>query len=363
MRVLCLPTDGFGGHGGIAQHCRHLLNALAGDPHVGQLVAIPRLLPVEKASIPPEIEYITDRSPSNAGYLSVLLRHGFFSPRWRVVVAEHINLLPLAALIAKIHRARLCLVVYGFEAWSPPDRYPQGITRQFLDRLDVVIAVSRITGERFARWSAMDPSQIRVVPAALEPGVFSPGPRSTALAQRYGIKDGPVIMTMGRLSSAERSKGFEEVIRVLPSLTNTLPGLRYLVVGGGDDLPRLQQLVQDLELSETVVFTGHIDEAEKAEHYRLADAYVMPSRLEGFGYVFLEAMATGLPVVGSRLDGSSEPLMDGRLGALVDPDEPDEIRRAIVRALKQEKSVPEELEFFSLERFDQQTRDAVLYQA
>ena len=78
-------------------------------------------------------------------------------------------------------------------------------------------------------------------------------------------------------------------------------------------------------LSDRVVFAGFIPEAEKADHYRLADAYVMPGRGEGFGFVFLEAMACGIPVVGSRLDGSREALRQGDLGILVDPDRPDDI--------------------------------------
>ena len=167
-------------------------------------------------------------------------------------------------------------------------------------------------------------------------------------------------MTLGRLSASERSKGVEEVIRTLPSLLDALPDIRYLVVGDGDDLQRLRQLAGDLGVTPQVIFTGRIDEQEKADHYRLADAYVMVGRLEGFGYVFLEAMASGLPAVGSRLDGSREPLQDGRLGLLVDPDEPEEIRQAIVQALKQKKAVPPELESFSMQRFNRQIGCAVL---
>jgi phosphatidylinositol alpha-1,6-mannosyltransferase len=101
-----------------------------------------------------------------------------------------------------------------------------------------------------------------------------------------------------------------------------------------------------------VVFAGFIPEAEKADHYRLADAFVMPGRGEGFGFVFLEALACGIPVVGSRLDGSREALRQGELGILVDPDRPDDIQAGILAALKRPRGViPAGLEYFSFENF------------
>ena len=360
MRVLCLPTDGYGGHGGIAQHCRHLLGALAEDGRVEKIVAIPRVLPEASAPAPAGIEYLTGRSPSLAGYLSAVLGHGVLCRRWQVVVTEHIHLLPLAALIAWLHQARLCLVIHGFEAWTRPLKRPACLLEWALNRLDVVVAVSRVTRERFGRWSGLKDDRVKVIPNALPHVAGRTGPGVGALIERYAIGDGPVIMSMGRMSSTERAKGFDEVLGVLPALVESLPGIRYLLVGDGDDRHRLTRLAEELGIASRVIFTGRIGESEKADHFRLADAFVMPSRLEGFGYVFLEAMACGLPVVGSRLDGSNEPLMDGRLGTLVDPDDGDAIRRAILAAIAKGKSVPADLAHFSLAQFGARIRQAIL---
>ncbi len=92
--------------------------------------------------------------------------------------------------------------------------------------------------------------------------------------------------------------------------------------------------LQALRLSNRIIFTGYIPESEKVAHYNLADAYVMPSMGEGFGIVLIEAAACGVPVVGSRADGSREALLDGRLGRLVDPRKPNELLQAIVHALE-----------------------------
>ena len=98
-------------------------------------------------------------------------------------------------------------------------------------------------------------------------------------------------------------------------------------------------------------FTVYIKEQEKADLFRLADAYVMPSYGEGFGFVFLEAMACGVPVIGSRTDGSREALLDGELGRLVDPHDLKEIEDAVVAALDEPKRIPARLEYFSYDAF------------
>lgn len=79
-------------------------------------------------------------------------------------------------------------------------------------------------------------------------------------------------------------------------------------------------------MTERVIFAGRIAEKEKAEHYRLADVYVMPSSGEGFGIVYLEALACGIPVIGSKIDGSRDALREGQLGLLVNPTGPAELR-------------------------------------
>jgi len=112
---------------------------------------------------------------------------------------------------------------------------------------------------------------------------MAPAQNPLRLLDRYGVAGRRVIMTLGRLDAAERYKGIDEVLEVMPSLVHEMPDLVYLILGDADDRPRLESKAKALGLDQHVIFAGYIPEAEKADHYRLADAFVMPGRGVGFG--------------------------------------------------------------------------------
>ena len=178
-----------------------------------------------------------------------------------------------------------------------------------------------------------------ILPNCVDLERFQPQDRNSTLVERYGLQSSKVILTVGRLAAAERYKGFDQVIELMPQLLKRFPTLKYLIVGDGDDRARLEAKAGALGVSDRVVFTGHIPETEKVAHYNLADVYVMPSTGEGFGIVLIEAAACGVPVVGSRVDGSREALLDGRLGRLVDPAQADELLDAVSAVLAKDSRV------------------------
>jgi glycosyltransferase involved in cell wall biosynthesis len=145
----------------------------------------------------------------------------------------------------------------------------------------------------------------------------------------------------------------DEVMQAMPDLLPDIPNLVYLIGGSGPDRPRLEAKAKALGLADRIIFAGRISEEEKLAHYHLADAYVMPSRGEGFGIVILEAMAAGIPAMGSRMDGSREALLDGKLGPLVDPDDPASVAGGIRAVLERPRGRPEGLDYFSVASFRQ----------
>jgi glycosyltransferase involved in cell wall biosynthesis len=167
---------------------------------------------------------------------------------------------------------------------------------------------------------------------------FTPGAKSETLLKQYGLVNHKVLMTVARLWSGDIYKGVDVTIRALPAIAQVFPEVKYLVIGRGDDQPRLAQLAKDLGVEDQVVFAGFVPTEALVEHYRLADAYVMPSQ-EGFGIVYLEAMACGVPVLSGDADGSADPLQDGKLGWQVPHRDPEAVAHACIEMLKGCKQV------------------------
>src|SRR5205823_2398319 len=148
----------------------------------------------------------------------------------------------------------------------------------------------------------------------------TPGPPSAAYRERLGVGGGPIILTVGRLASTERSKGHEPIFTIMRSLRARFPGLIYLIAGDGDDRSRLETVARALGLGpDAVRFLGYVADEDLPDLYRLADLFVMPSATEGFGIVYLEAAGCGLRVLGGAGDGSRDAIPDNRIGEVVDP--------------------------------------------
>jgi phosphatidylinositol alpha-1,6-mannosyltransferase len=330
MNIVMLLTDGFGSLGGISKFNRDFLQALDASTITERVYALPRLIPDPIDELIPE-SVVYDRKAA-LGKFAFLRRVFWYS--WRgskpdIVICGHLNLLPAAWLMARLRGARLALIIHGIEASKPRS----WLFRFMLRFVASTIAVSRYSAGRFSAWSKVSPDQFFILPNCVDVNSFAPEPRNLVLAERYGVQENKIILTVGRVASQERYKGFDEVIEAMPELVRRFPTLKYLIVGDGDDRDRLERKARTLGIFDKVIFTGRILENEKVSHYSLADAYVMPSYGEGFGIVFLEAVACGVPAIGSKVDGSREALLDGKLGHLVDPKLPEDLIKAVIEVL------------------------------
>jgi phosphatidylinositol alpha-1,6-mannosyltransferase len=353
MKVLLLTSDAYGSNGGIALYNRDVIEALVSMPEVEEVVVIARCMTSSASDVPAKARLVLESLGGKFQYIKTALRES--SGDFGLVVCGHINLLPLAVFANQIIRAPLALMVYGIDVWQEPYRW----ARHWLKPVDAVWSISAITMERMNEWACLRSSKYTLLPNAIHLDRYAIAPRRQDLEERYGLGGARVLMTLARLPDKERYKGVDEVIEVLPALIKQVPHLKYLVVGEGTDRPRLMEKSHALGLADHVVFTGMIPETEKADHFRLADAFVMPGRGEGFGFVFLEALACGLPVVGSLLDGSREALRGGELGELADPFDPESILMCIQRALAQPRCVPAGLSYFAWPNFQHRLAEAV----
>jgi phosphatidyl-myo-inositol dimannoside synthase len=192
--------------------------------------------------------------------------------------------------------------------------------------------VSRYTRRRLLEWAGIEPARLKILPPTVDPR-FQPGPKPGWLIERHAAGGKKVLMTVSRLAACEQQKGQDRVIRALPGVLLKHPETIYLIVGDGDDRPRLQALATEFGVAEGVQFVGQVASEELPDYFRLADVFVMPSTWEGFGIAFLEAMASGIPVIGGNKDGSLDPLGDGMFGTSIDPENGDELASAICSVL------------------------------
>lgn len=348
MRVLMLLTDGFGGHGGIALYNRDVLRALSQSPLISQIDAVPRISGPVTQRMPDRVRWHARAGRGAAAFILASLRCAIGLGRGDLLWCAHVNLLPIAALISRATGCTLLLAIYGVEAWEPFERKRSISALRHVDR---VLSISTVTAERFARWSGFPMDRCTIVANAIDTSLYGEGPRDRALIARYALGDRRVVMIFGRMHPTERQKGFDELIEAMPAILRHDPGVVALLAGDGADRPRLEALAARLGVTDAVRFTGRIAESEKAAHYRLADAFVMPGRQEGFGFVHLEAMACGTPSVASMADGSIEAVAHGELGGLLDPDDPNSIVRETLAALSRPRGVPAGLERFGFSRF------------
>ena len=326
-RILALMSDGLGVGGGIARFNQNLLAAFSRSAAVHEVVVLPRRGSPE-ADVPPRILQMPSE-PSKLRWAMCVVQQARWH-RFDIVFCGHINFVPLAALVARHCGARLWLHIHGIEAWQPPGR----LVRPGLASADLVTSASRFTRGRMLAWSGLAADRVKVLPNTL-PESFRSTPRRSDLVERHRLLGRRVVLTVGRLASTERYKGHDRLIRALPSLAGLHPDIAYLIVGSGDDEPRLAAMARDAGVAELVRFAGEVPDRELPDYFALADVFAMPSTGEGFGIVFLEAAACGLPVIGGCRDGSRDALADGQAGVLIDPLDEGQLIDAVASALGQ----------------------------
>jgi phosphatidyl-myo-inositol dimannoside synthase len=307
--MLALVSDAFGGRGGIAQYNRDFLGAVACSGVVSSITVLPRNAPDRVAPAIRELRQLSARAGRLAYALAAL---GLaFTRRFDIVFCGHLNMVPLAAPIARVTRAKLIVQAHGVEVWPRPTRF----RRMGVEAADLVLCVSRHTRGAVLRWTAIAPERVVVLPNTVRKG-FSPG-EDPMLRAKLGLTGKRVLLTVGRMDARERYKGHDRVIAVIPRLVLDGQDAVYVIVGEGDYRMEIERLARETGIADRVKFLGAVGQQRLLDVYRMADLFVMPSMGEGFGIVFLEAMASGTPALGLAVAGARDSLADGELGTAV----------------------------------------------
>jgi len=355
-KILALVTDAYGGHGGVAAYNRDVLEAMAAMPEVDRIVVLPRVVSEVVGTIPTKVEFDQRALGGGGHYLCALFRRAT-AERFDLIYCAHINLAPLARAVSRMTGVPWALCLYGIDAWN---RSPRRWVAMSASKADLYVPLSQLTMDRFVEaYPEARDRPVALLYNAVHLEQFGAAPPRADLVERYGLAGKTVILTAGRMAASEKAKGFDRVIALLPRLREVVPDIHYLIIGDGDDRANLEAQVRAAGIEELVTFAGWVPEDEKADHYRLANAFVMPSVGEGFGFVFIEALACGIPAVGSDVDGGREALRFGMLGAVLDPFDCPALIKAIVAAVKQSREVPAGLDYFAFPKFKERLADSI----
>jgi len=325
VRVLFLSLDALDGVGGIQRFNRRLIRALGELQAEGGLSEIASLSLWDGAGLR-SVGGVRHRGfgRRKTAFVAGLTRE-VLRLRPEVVLWAHVlllRLLPLVKLLAP--RARHALFVHGVEVWGDP-RYRRlpAYEPLLVRHLDRIISVSRVTAERMARAFRIGEDRFALLPNAVDlPPADPSAPRSGGGELR--------ILSVSRMSSMDAYKGIGTLVAALRGVKERIPVI-CTVVGDGELRASYEEEARRLGLEGVVRFVGRVDDSELERWYRWADVFVLPSTKEGFGVVYLEAWAHGLPVVAARAGGAAEVVENGQTGLLVEPESPQAVVEALLR--------------------------------
>ena len=227
-----------------------------------------------------------------------------------------------------------------------------------------VLANSAFTGETLRASFPEIADRIRVTPLCIDPARVE---FWTSIDSSDLEPEGPVALIVGRMWAEERGKGHDQLLEAWPGVRKAIPGATLWIVGDGDDRARLEEKARALDLGSSVDFRGRVTDEELSLLYRRASVFVMPSRQEGFGLVYAEAMWHGVPCIGSTADAASHVILDGETGLLVPYGDRSALGSALVRILGDpeyrgalgEAASIRAREYFCYERFKKDVLDAL----
>jgi len=327
MKVLLLITELFNGVGGIKMFNNFLVKALL---ELGHTLSIVSINDIKHPSSNLNLNLFLPCAHKKTMFVINALKQSL-SFRPELILCGHANFSPFCMIINRIFKIPYFTIAHGIDVWNL-----NGLKFCGLANSSKILSVSNYTKQRILRQLINYPEKdIFILPNTFDSERFKPGPKPDYLMKRWDIKDDEkVILTIARLLKSEKYKGYDKVIITMNDIVKEIPNVKYIVGGSGDDVERIKDLIKNYHWEGKVILTGFIPDEEIVDYYNLCDVFVMPSKKEGFGIVFLEALACGKPVIAGNKDGSIDAVLGGDVGILIDPDNLSAIKQAIINVLK-----------------------------
>lgn len=278
------------------------------------------------------------------------------------IICSHLNFAPLCLMAKKFIRTPpYTISLYGIEVLDVKSKYKA----RAICESDQIITISNYTKSYIIKQFPDAESKIFMLKSSVDGNKYYIKEKSKELLEKHKLNGRPIILTIARLSTSEY-KGQDRVLKSLPRVLESVPDAIYLIVGGGEDSRVNEFLKYNPHLMDNVIFTGPVSDEAKVDYYNLGDLYILPSMYEGFGIVFIESLACGVPVIASDAYGCREGLLNGELGLLVQPEDTEEIASAIIKVLRKEASAQlynreflrkRNLEIYSIETWNKNVKN------
>jgi len=266
----------------------------------------------------------TGASRGKARFAATAIRATLRRPK--LVLAAHPNLGPIVSgMYLAAPRMKSIICTHGIEVWEPLS----GMRKRALRHASLVLAPSRATADFVVTVQGVAQDRVRVLPWGLDPDFESKIVGDPARSLPADFPPGRVILTVGRWLATERYKGMDTLIMAMPRLLLGWPELQLVLVGAGGDRAWLEDIARVSGVHRHVHFLSGLTYGELSACYSAAEIFALPSRGEGFGFVYLEAMARGKPVIGGAHGGAPEVIKDGVTGYLVPHGEPLQLATSI----------------------------------
>lgn len=237
--------------------------------------------------------------------------------RPQIILVAHPNLAPIALAMKILTRtSRVIVCAHGIEVWKPLPFVRQKAIR----RADLVLTPSTDTTRKLIEVQRVAEIRVRKLSWALDPDFHSNASTPNDFHLPKAFPRGIVVLSVGRWATTERYKGADLLIEAISKLARQFKDLQLVLVGSGDDIPRLRDCSRRSGCAERIYFLADLSREALAACYANADIFALPSTGEGFGFVFLEAMAMKKPVIGAAVGGVPDIVIDHETGFLIDPE-------------------------------------------
>lgn len=257
-------------------------------------------------------------------YLGAALKAARRRPK--LLLAAHPNLGPIVqAMNVAALGTKSVLCTHGIEVWEKLPR----MRRNALQNATMVLAPSKATAEFVVDLQGVTAARVRVLPWGLDPDFETKLMGLAGVSVPGEFPKGRVILTVGRWLASERYKGMDTLIKALPRLLLRWPEVELVLVGEGDDKDWLVDIARHSGVQKHVHLLSGLSYPQLSACYAAAEIFALPSRGEGFGFVYLEAMARGKPVIGGAHGGAPEVIQDAVTGYLVQHGETEQLATSI----------------------------------